>query len=483
MLERLTNIQHHDALLNSDGTEFQWPGATYIVGNPPFLGEKKQGPRLGLPYLERLRATYAGRVSKSSDLVCYWFEKARAAIEAGTTRRAGLISTNSINMPGNRRVLERINNTGAIFEAWPDLPWVLDGAAVRVAAVCFDDGRETRKRLGHLQHEGTDQEQGVLEAVPLIPATLTAGVDMSQARKLPENVGLCFQGVKLAGAFDLPGDTARAWLNLPNLDGADNADVLRPLLNGDDLTGVRGDTWVIDFANRSEAEAARYLVPFAHVVEHVKPVRAENNRKSRRERYWQLGEVMPAMRRALAPLPRYLATSIVAKYRTFVWCDARDLPSGRLVVVASDADWMHGVLNSRIHTLWAAANSSTHGKANDLTYTSTTCFEPFPFPIWTDETQEAVAQASRFLEQARDALRAQGLTITGMYNALAEVTGTDSPAYTLKLAHGRLDQAVAAAYGWEWPLPEDEVLGRLLALNLERALGEGHREQLPTSFG
>ena len=59
--------------------------------------------------------------------------------------------------------------------------------------------------------------------------------------------------------------------------------------------------------------------------------------------------------------------------------------------------------------------------------------------------------------------------MTGMYNALAAVDGTSSPAYTLKLAHDRLDQAVAAAYGWDWPLGEDDVLARLLALNLERS--------------
>ncbi|UQN10119.1 hypothetical protein [Deinococcus sp. QL22] len=145
------------------------------------------------------------------------------------------------------------------------------------------------------------------------------------------------------------------------------------------------------------------------------------------------------------------------------------MPSGRLVVVASDQDWMHGVLNSQAHLHWAAANSSTHGKGNDLVYTSTTCFEAFPFPQWAPTTQDAVAQAARFVEQARAGLRAQGLTLTKMYNALAQVQGTMSPAYTLQSAHTRLDTTVAAAYGWEWPLAKDEVLARLLALNLERA--------------
>jgi hypothetical protein len=41
-------------------------------------------------------------------------------------------------------------------------------------------------------------------------------------------------------------------------------------------------------------------------------------------------------------------------------------------------------------------------------------------------------------------------------------------ASALLAAHGHLDHAVAAAYGWEWPLGKGEVLSRLLALNLDR---------------
>ena len=40
-------------------------------------------------------------------------------------------------------------------------------------------------------------------------------------------------------------------------------------------------------------------------------------------------------------------------------------------------------------------------------------------------------------------------------------------------AHAALDGAVAAAYGWPGNLSDDEILERLLALNEERAAGEG----------
>jgi hypothetical protein len=43
----------------------------------------------------------------------------------------------------------------------------------------------------------------------------------------------------------------------------------------------------------------------------------------------------------------------------------------------------------------------------------------------------------------------------------------------LKLAHEKLDKAVFDAYGWPHDLSDEEILARLLALNLERAAVQG----------
>jgi hypothetical protein len=51
-------------------------------------------------------------------------------------------------------------------------------------------------------------------------------------------------------------------------------------------------------------------------------------------------------------------------------------------------------------------------------------------------------------------------TLTNLYNA--------RPTW-LELAHKKLDEAVFAAYGWPSDLSDEEILERLLALNLERA--------------
>lgn len=113
ILAPLDHIACRDALLNPDGSEADWPPADAIVGNPPFLGDKKMRAELGDAYTDTLRKTYAGRVPGGADLVTYWFEKARAQIAAGRARAAGLVATNSIRGGANRRVLQRILDTPA----------------------------------------------------------------------------------------------------------------------------------------------------------------------------------------------------------------------------------------------------------------------------------------------------------------------------------------------------------------------------------
>ena len=101
--------------------------------------------------------------------------------------------------------------------------------------------------------------------MPISPA----GIDRShdRAHALAENKGVAFMGDTKGGAFDIPGDLARRWLQLPlNPNGRSNSDVLRPWMNGMDLTRRPSDKWIIGFGwEMSEQEAALYEAPFAYV--------------------------------------------------------------------------------------------------------------------------------------------------------------------------------------------------------------------------
>jgi len=475
ILRKLDNIVLHDALMNDDGSEYEWPEADFIIGNPPFLGNRRVRLELGDAYVERLRDLFDGRLPDGVDYVCYWFEKARYAVCEAGTRRAGLLATNSIRGGANRTVLSRIRDCGGIFMAWSDEPWVLDGAAIRVSIVGFDDGRDASRTLNGVTAED-------------IYADLTAGLDLTQAQRLDANAGRAFQGTIKRGPFEIAGDVAHAWLEQPNPSGVSNRDVVKPWINGRDLTGSRRDMWIIDFGLMSEEEASRYVVPFAHVAEVVKPLRMKGRGERTEERWWLHHRPRPGMRGALEGLRSYIATPRVAKHRVFTLEDVGVVPDSRLYVIASESHIDLGVLQSAIHEAWTLSTCSWHGDGREggrPTYNAQSCFETFPFPRPNDEQRQEIAAWAKHLDQVRNQLLDANpkLTMTKLYNQLGELResrDSTSRAYPLLVAHGRLDAVVAAAYGWEWPQDEDEILTRLLALNLERAAEEEQEEAAET---
>src|SRR6185503_10073626 len=170
---------------------------------------------------------------------------------------------------------------------------------------------------------------------------------------------------------------------------------------------------------------------------------------------------------------------------------------------------------SRIHEVWALKQGTR--LETRPRYTPTTCFETFPFPQPTSEQEAAIAAAAKELNELRErwlnppewtqtrtlefpgsasgpwaryvdpktvdaktgvgtvryprleprdadcAAKLKKRTLTNLYN--------ERPAW-LDLAHKKLDTAVAAAYDWPPDLSDEQILERLLTLNLERAAEE-----------
>lgn len=509
ILRSLDLIEHRDALVNSDGTEAQWPAADVIVGNPPFLGDRKMIRELGENYTNALRNLYLGNVPGGADLVCYWFYKANKQILANQSERVGLVSTNSIRGGANRKVLDAICENLIIFNAWSDEGWVNDGASVRVSLVAFSEAMPT----GGINLNGACVEHINAD---LTPAQSHGSLDLTQAKRLIENTNASFIGTQKNGPFDLAGDTAREWLKLPNPNGKPNSDVIRLWANGMDVTRRPSDTWVIDFNKMSEEEASLYEKPFEHVVEHVKPTRLNLRRDWHRTHWWCFGDTRPALKEAVKGLGRFISTSMVAKHRLFTWLPEQQIPENLCVVVPRADDTTFGILHSRLHELWSLGLCTFLGVGNDPRYTPSTTFETFPFPLgltpvdtkglpvqegeaylppvasehlpaarkiaqaasrlnklretwlnppeWVDRAPEVVeGYPDRIIPKPAHAAEIKKLTLTNLYNK--------RPAW-LHNAHKAIDMAVAEAYGWHDYTPDmedEEILRRLLAMNMERA--------------
>ncbi|MCY3022937.1 MAG: hypothetical protein NTW87_28505, partial [Planctomycetota bacterium] len=506
----------------SSGTrakEPRWPECDVIVGNPPFLGGKLMRRLLGDEYMGALFKMYEDRVPHEADLCCYWFEKARAHIKAGKCKRAGLLATQGIRGGKNREVLKRIKETGNIFFAISDRQWWdPHGANVHISMVGFDDGTEKERVL-----DG--------QTASAVDANLSRVADTSSAARLKENLDIAFMGDTKGGAFDIQGEQAFKWLDQPNPHGRPNSDVLVPWVNGKDITSRPRGCWIVDFGlGLPKAEAAMFEQPFAHVKTQVKPERDSNNREVYKRLWWQHVEARPAMRNALAPLPRFIATTTVSKHRLLFWLSAPTSPDHQLIVFARADDYFFGVLHSRLHEVWAL-KLGTRLETRPR-YTPTTCFETFPLPKPTAEQEQAIAAAAKELDTLRtnwlnppewtkeEVLEfpgsvngpwaryihcGLGIADCGLANERREKSSIRNPQSEigtvryprtvpldadcaaklakrtltnlynerptwLDLAHKKLDAAVCAAYGWPADMSDEEILKRLLELNLERAI-------------
>lgn len=470
----------------------EWPPADFIVGNPPFLGNKRMSDVLGPSYVSALRTAFA-EVPKTADLVMYWWERCAELIRLGQLRRFGLVTTNSITGTFNRKIVATaLDNKGVrLTYAIADHPWYDEGAAVRIAmtvgavhsipdlpavGVVLDESRTCSNELEQIQ---------VSERVGVdIQANLSVGAKLAMARPLKANQGVCFQGVNLVGeGFRLtPQEVESLGYKLGAL-----PPVIRPYSIGRDLVQRAEERYVIDFLGTS-SDVAREKYPqlWERLSRLVYPERQKNNRESRKKNWWLFGEPVPKWRRAALGLTRYIATSRTAKHRVFTFLSSVTLPDTKLVAIAIDDSSLLALISSHIHVTWAMRAGGWLGVGNDSTYNHLECFGQFPFPALDEQARDELARLGDALDSHRKSRQKEfpDLVLTDMYNVLEKVRSrqvlTEDEQRirdhglidTLRQIHDDIDRATLAAYGWPQDLTDDEIIGRLLELNAERAAEE-----------
>lgn len=468
----------------------EWPRTDFVVGNPPFVGNKRMRQVLGDGYVEALRAAYAD-LPDTIDLVMYWWDNAANLVKSGSIARAGLITTNSITQLFNRQILQAHMTAAepvSITFAVPDHPWVdaKEGAAVRISMVVLRAGTHPGVSAAITREEA--QDEASLVEFKLLAGTvhpdLRAGAAVTSAVPLQANQLVCQQGVKLVGPRDGDGFVVQR-ADLSSFGGAGS--IVKPYVSNRELMQKQSNRHVIDFYGYSEDDAmAGHPVAYQRLHDSVRPFRMENRDEQRRRNWWLFGRTNERMRASIKGLQRYIVTPEVAKHRPFVFVAAPTVPDASLYVIGSDDGLVLGVLSSHVHVTWAVASGGHMGVGNDPRYQNGPCFEPFPFPVCTPAQQERVRALGERLDAHRKSRQAAhpDLTITGMYNVLeklrasAALTDKDRIIHeqglvsVLKKIHDDLDAAVFEAYGWSPDLTDEQILEKLVALNAERAKEE-----------
>ncbi len=463
-----------------------WPDTDYVVGNPPFIGTSRMRDALGDGYTKAVRTTYK-ELPESCDFVMYWWHNAAERVRALKSNRFGFITTNSLRQTFNRRVVAphlEAKNPLSIHFAIPDHPWVDTAmcAAVRIAMTVGKPGTEEGILRRVIREEERGEEAAAIDFLsekgPLQP-DLRIGAAVSTAKPLKANENLSNRGFCLFGqGFIISEQIAKTLI------GLGCAAVIHPYLNGRDVAQTPRGVFVIDVCEfESDVLCRSFPSVFQHLASYVKPEREQNNRQSRRERWWVYGEPNPKLRKQISSLSRFIVTVETSKHRFFTFVPNGVVPDNKLVVFAISNGYVLGVMSTKVHTTYALAAGSRLGVGNDPVYVKTRCFETFPFPNTDDATKKRIGDLAEQLDahRKRQQEKHPTLTMTGMYNVLEklrsgepltakeQVIHEQGLVSVLKQIHDDLDAAVFDAYGWPHDLDDEEILQRLVDLNHERA--------------
>ncbi len=456
----------------------EWPEAEFIVGNPPYVGNKRMRGALGDGYVDALRSAYRDRFD-GTDLVMHWWWKAACRVASAETERAGLITTNSISQSENRGIVDEVLQDARASIMWSiaDHPWndEASSAAVRVALTVL--GRNpAERRLGTSSASGSSI---TVRKVGRINSDLTSHADVAGAVRvrLRANEGLSFRGVSIVGeGFVVPEDIALMLINQADPSGA----IVRPLVSGKDLTERPRGYYVIDFGLRDEVEARQWPVLFDRLRYSVKPVRDTNKRATYRQYWWRFAEPRREMREAISGISHFFCTVQTAVHTVFVVVPSSTCPEQMLVVVALSDPAHVAVLSSVVHRHFVLAAGGT--LEDRPRYANSLVFDPFPFPVLNYSSLNSLRDVWGRLSAHRDSalVRDARITLTGIYNVIEKLRANTpltpkertihelAACGVLRDLHDELDRLVAEAYGWPWPMAREEILERLVALHDER---------------
>ena len=515
-------------------------GFDAFVGNPPFAGQNTRNagnPTGYVPWLNTIHPKSHG----NSDLVAHFFRRAFHLIrESGAL---GLIATNTIAQGDTRStgLFPICENGGTIFDATRRYRWP-GQAAVVVSVVHIARGEPgVPKRL-----DG--------QTVERITAFLFDQGGHQDPARLSANAGRSFGGSKIYGQGFTFDDTdqkgvASSLTEMHRLIAANprNRELIFPYLGGEEVNASPTHAhhrYVINFQNFplrraglgstwSDADAKQRLawlrngiVPLDYrdpvaadwpelleIVEtRVRPARAHLTRnetgRQRARLWWRYGRSANALYAAISSLDRVLVISQVTQHVAFAFLRSDMVYSHRLYVFANDRDGFFALLQSRAHETWSRFFGSS--LEDRFMYTSSDCFETFPFPDRWESRSDLEAAGKVYYDHRAALMMTNNEGLTKTYNRFHDPNEHDPAIRKLRDLHAGMDRAVLDAYGWtdiptdcdffplhpadepdsspsprpkriphryRWPDEiQNEVLARLLDLNAIRAAEEQERK-------
>ena len=456
-------------------------GFDAVVGNPPFLVSKKISGAMGVPVREWIVEQVANGRRGGADLVAYFVLRAVQVLAPHGC--IGLITSKVIAEGDTREVaLDPLLDGGlTLTTAKSSELWPASGVSVRYSMLCGTLGPTS------------DSVGALLDGQPVsgITSQLTARRRVSgDPLKLKSNAGGMQKGAFVLGAaFVLEPQTA---MDLMASDPA-NSEVIRPFMSGEDINSnptSKPSRFVIDFRDWSLERAVEFSEPYKIIESEVRPLRAKDKIKSRREIWWQFAVRAAGIHKSLEEAGAAVVVTVVSKYGLPVRIQSGSVISSAAAICPDPSFSRFAQMSSTCHNAWAWQWGST--MKSDLRYNPSDVFDTYPFLSASDELEELGKELDTV---RREAMIERGLGLTKFYNHLNNSSLADSADQRIaavRAIHRRIDEAVVRGYGWgdidldygfhpfpameRWtvsPAARLEILDRLLEENHRRAAAEG----------
>jgi hypothetical protein len=424
-------------------TTFHWPlefpevlvergGFDVFVGNPPFITGTSISTILNLEYRAYLKTIWHHFEGRADICIAFFLRGASLLRTSGCT---GFIGTDTVS-EGDSRLTGTaylLRNGFAIFRAvkrrkWPGI------AAVKVCNL-------------HLYH-GTWRGTFTLDGVPVesIDSAFDTGEQLDEPKTLEASRSMSFTGTKVYGnGFVLSIDEARTLLNADQR----NEEVVRPYLVGKELNEVecRPGRYIIDFTGMTKKDAESYTQPWEIVDLRVREERQSAPEQAMRDRFWLFQRPRKELYTLLSERGNawlIAATSDTVAFVAVEYSKAHRVVFSHAVNVLALEGYHHfAVVQSSLHLCWARRYGSS--MKGDMRYTTTDCFETFPFPAACDSLS---AIGEQYYQLRRRIATDRKIGLTDLYQLMHDKSETSDDIALLRTHQVQMDKAVATAYGW-----------------------------------
>lgn len=425
-------LKNSGNVINGNALEVSWEEAcpptdqshTYILGNPPYLGSKKQSKS----QKAEIAAIFAGTTNyKNLDYIACWFMLAAKYIQKASAS-SGLVTTNSI-VQGDQVALlwPRIWETQSeIVFAVEQFKWgnnAKNAAGVTCVVVGLGKPNTTNKWI---YHDGYRQKANNISPYLTDASNVIVGKRNKPLSKLPEMV---VGNMSLDGGFLKLNSEEKAALvsSYP-----ETAKFIRSLTGGNEFL-YNEENWCI-WIEDNQLEEALSIPPLKERIQAVRDARETGGdvartllHRSHQFRY-----------RRVAQGNMLLVPCTSSERREYLQVGM--LPAGSISLhsaqVVYEANLLtFAIVSSRLHMLWTKATCGTLDSR--VRYSNVLAYNNFPVP--------------KMMESIRSRLEAQALEILSVREEFPELCVADMydpnkmPA-KLKQAHEDLDVALESAY-------------------------------------